>query len=719
MTADFEQLRDWVQQDWRAQKLFREDAEEEYNFVDGHQWTDSERQDMEANSRLAITFNRVAPVIASVEGSEINNRTEVRFIPREIGDAKPNEVLTAGAQWFRDLAGAEDDESEAFRDSLICGLGWTETTMDFEEDPEGQPDVRRIDPLEMFYDCHARRQGLIDGNRMGRVHTLPTEEAMDMFPDADINELDARQWLDTEKPDAVEHNIAGDEYRDDTNKESGDDQKDTVVIVQIQWRERERIVEYVEPMTGVRDEMPYADFQRVQNILPEEIPHRVFRRKVWRQAYLGSRDILLDNQPDPDASTFKAITGNWDRKDKRFYGMLRSMMDPQRYANKWLSSTMHIYHSNSKGGVFAEEGAVSDPREFEESYAAADSVTWVHTGKMGAIQQKEGPLIPANLMNMTEFAISSIRDVSGVNLEIMGMREAQQAGVLEYQRRQSSMTTLAKFFDSLRQYRKAQGEVILHFLRMHIAPTGRLVRILKEGQEQYVQLAMDDNTRKYDVIVDEAPSAPNEKERSWAVIEAMIPLLADAGLGIEDWANVLEYSPLPSSFIDMVREKAEQMRNQPPPEPTPIERAQLTIAQSEAISAQATAASKVADSEIKQRDMRLKEGQAQVDAMVKEEELALKDREVTVKEVGAGIPAGNGLSQQDAAVFMSMADMMMQRDASAAGYNQAAMNQLVNAISQLAMQVQQGNQQIMGAVTAPKRVTYDQDGRPSGVELAP
>jgi hypothetical protein len=174
--------------------------------------------------------------------------------------------------------------------------------------------------------------------------------------------------------------------------------------------------------------------------------------------------------------------------------------------------------------------------------------------------------MPAALMALTEFAISSIRDVSGVSMELMGMREANQPGVLEYQRRQSSMTTLAGYFDSLRYYRKRQGDTILHFLRKHIAPTGRLVRMLKEGQEQYVPLAMDDDARKYDVIVDDAPSAPNEKEKAWSVIEAMMPMLQQAGLSLEDWADVLEYSPLPSSFVDKVREKAEEAKQKPNPQ---------------------------------------------------------------------------------------------------------------------------------------------------------
>lgn len=582
--ADLEQLKAWASQDWKAQNLFRESAEEEYGFLDGHQWSDSERQDLEANSRLPVVFNRVAPIISSVAGSEINNRTEVRFIPREIGDAKPNEVLTAGAEWFRDQAGAEDEESYAFQDLLVCGLGWTETTMDFEEDEEGKPEIQRIDPLEMFFDSGARKPNLADANRIGRVHSMSMHEAKEMFPDASTHELDAT-WLDYSDDPSVERNIAADEYEDD-GMHSMEETRDTVRIVQMQYRTRKRIVEYVDPTTGQKEEMSQEDFTRVTKVLPVDIPHRVVTRKMWKQAYIGN-DILLENEPDPYQSTFQSMTGNWDRKEKRFYGLLRSMIDPQKYANKWLSQTLHIINSNAKGGVMIEEGAVSDPRDFEESWAASDSVSWIKNGKMGGVVPKPGPQMPTALMQLTEFSISSIRDVSGVNLEIMGMREAQQAGVLEYQRRQAAMTTLAKFFDSLRQYRKAQGGVILHFLREHIAPTGRLVRLLREGQEEYVPLAMDEETRKYDVIVDEAPSAPNEKEKAWSVIEAMMPMLQAAGLGLEDWADVLEYSPLPSSFVDKVREKAEAAQQQGP---SPEEQLQQQMMQMQAKMAELEAA---------------------------------------------------------------------------------------------------------------------------------
>ncbi len=41
---------------------------------------------------------------------------------------------------------------------------------------------------------------------------------------------------------------------------------------------------------------------------------------------------------------------------------------------------------------------------------------------------------------------------------------------------------------------------------------GRLIRIVGQEQEQYVPLIRQPGNASYDVIVDEAPTSPNQKE---------------------------------------------------------------------------------------------------------------------------------------------------------------------------------------------------------------
>src|SRR5690606_21367160 len=111
---------------------------------------------------------------------------------------------------------------------------------------------------------------------------------------------------------------------------------------------------------------------------------------------------------------------------------------------------------------------------------------------------------------MLQFSMSAMPMVTGVNMEFMGMREVEQAGVLEYQRRQAGVTILATLFDSLRRYRKDQGRLMLRMIQEYLAD-GRLVRIVDQDQVKYLPLTRDVALGEYEVIVGEAPSSPNAK----------------------------------------------------------------------------------------------------------------------------------------------------------------------------------------------------------------
>src|SRR5690606_2834903 len=109
----------WIKEDMPHVSKWRKEAREDFNFYAGNQWSEEDLNELRAKMRPALTFNRIAPLVNAITGSEINNRREVRYIPREQGDAHANEVLSNAAEWFRDECGAEDEESDAFQDAVI------------------------------------------------------------------------------------------------------------------------------------------------------------------------------------------------------------------------------------------------------------------------------------------------------------------------------------------------------------------------------------------------------------------------------------------------------------------------------------------------------------------------------------------------------------------------------------------------------------------------
>ena len=58
------------------------------------------------------------------------------------------------------------------------------------------------------------------------------------------------------------------------------------------------------------------------------------------------------------------------------------MRDPQMWANKWLSQTLHILNTTAKGGIVAEEDAFADMTEAEDKWAQPDTIVWATTGAM-------------------------------------------------------------------------------------------------------------------------------------------------------------------------------------------------------------------------------------------------------------------------------------------------------------------------------------------------
>lgn len=574
--AQFRKLKGWCRQDLEKQNNWRKEAKEDFAFVANDQWSEEDRQVLREQMRPVITMNRIETTVNSIAGQEIANRQEVRYIPRTEGDVKVNELLTGAAKWFRDECDAEDEESDAFRDTIICGMGWTETRLDYEDDPNGAPLIDRIDPLQMVWDSSAKKKNLADMRRVFHIRRdVPIEEARaliqsDEFEDEDYD----AKWVDIDDSTGGEHHNDGQFY--DGDGAQADRERDgaekTVTLVRAQWTERVqgyRIEDIANPgslKTVSSEELEELNAKLATIGLPAMRAVRVMR-KVYRQAYLGKVLLEIGEAPCPYFS-FNCITGTRDRNKHAFYGVVRSLKDPQRWANKWLSQLQHIMNTSAKGGIMAERGVFENDSDAEKSWAKQDAITWVEKGALSKekIQPKPQSQFPNGFYQLTELAISSIRDVSGVNVELLGLREAGQAASLEAQRKQSAMVILQPFFDGLRRYRKMQGRALLYLIQNYLSD-GRLIRIVGQENEQYVRLTRDMSAASYDVIVDESPTSPNQKEATWAMMQQILPVIGKM-IPLDVWVALLKYSPLPTSVQqDIINGlKAQQSNQQPNPE---------------------------------------------------------------------------------------------------------------------------------------------------------
>lgn len=533
--------------------VWREAAKLAYDFVAGVQWSDDEIATMEGAGKIPVTFNLVGPVVDAVQGAEIQNRQQVQFYPREVGDQGVSDVLTQAADYVSEECSGDMEDSEAFWDTLVCGLGWTETRPELEGDQVNLV-KERVDPLQMWPDPSARKRCLEDMRYVKREIPMSEDEYEDFK--AEIG----REDFDAEGLEAVGKRvtIVNPQVRYTNGVLGGDPNTDSVVVCEWQWWDREAqfLAGMTNPQSGVVEITP-LDQESLDQALAADpsLKWSKTHKKVYYRAFATDTEILFKETLAENSFRYKPITGKRDRNKGTWYGLVRAMLDPARFTNKLYSEILHIVRTNANGGMALEEDAVEDIRQFEGSWSATDKITWLKSGALSGqhgakMLAKSPPPVQAALFNLMEFAQNMVKSTTGVNEEILGLVGREQAGVLEQQRKSAAYGILSAFFDAKRRYQREQGRLLLAQMRIYFPPD-KLARITDQGSTQYVPIASSLQSQEYDIVVDEAPAGPDQKAKVMAVLMPLLPELLQAGLiGPEFIAEVVQYLPIPAAIAN-------------------------------------------------------------------------------------------------------------------------------------------------------------------------
>ena len=557
---------------WRSQTV------ESYKFIAGGrgQWDEQDVLALEENGRPVISFNRIGPYIDAVSGNEINSRQTIKFLPRTLGDAQVNELYTAAVRWVRDNCNAEDEESDAFVDVLSCGMGWIETSMEYDQEPDGKIVMNRVDPAQMFWDASAKKRNLEDRRWQSRSEWMSKDEIEHKWPKTgkDLSP-GTTPWLDDPEESGTEPHNATLAFLYRRDQTGFDEKSNKYRVIHYQWWEHQTVHRAIDPSTGEITTFSEERWEALKKAADVESLKSVKQKKrVYYQAFVSADTILDKSELKCKSFTFKAITGKRNKAENTWYGLVENMKDPQRWANKFFSQILHIINSNAKGGLMAETGAFVDPKKAEELWADPNAVILLKNGGLAKVKERTAANYPQGLDRLMQFAVNSMPAVAGVNLETMGMVDRDQAGILEQERKKATFTILAPFFDSLRRYRKEQGRLLFHFVNEYISD-GRLIRVKNDAGEQWVPLTRQDDTLQYDIIVDESPTSPNQKQEVWATMEKLIPALLKAGMPLPP--DFFDYSPLPTELAQKM--KATMAKKLPPEVEQAIQKMQQQMQQ--------------------------------------------------------------------------------------------------------------------------------------------
>lgn len=571
ITAPGNRLIEWIGREKAAAMphvtAWRNEAERMNRFFTGKQLTASDQKKLQEEGRPDNVFNTAQKFIRFVTGVEASTPEALVFEPIDEtseGQQEFAEVMTRYYDWAIAKSYGDFERSHAFHSLCVTGMGWTDAYVCRAIDPKGLISMKRIPGDEMLWP-KTQEQNLAGVRWLGRESLIDKEEAIGMWPDQEalikIAHLDS-PTVAVPRPEAerpVIYTIPYLETRPLSVYESGDSEHNKVRILEWQWFDNKPGYYFYDPLE--KDDVWYDDdkFKRYQAALrrvTNNDPAYEIRDFIRQSQKIFSKTFILNDRFQLGGElelpgkrfTFNCMTGYYDDEDKVFFGYMRVLVDPQRFANKFFNQVIEIMGTQAKGGLLVEEGAIPPKHvnTFEKKYAVPGSVNEVSAQAISGkkIMPKPLPELPAASIAVVNFCIQGMENVTGISPETaFGQGSTNVPGITLRQKQKSGLLLLNQEFGALSRFRMEEGYIIFDLLKT--LADDRLIRVGRPYEGEVLKLMREPFAAEYDLMLDETERDPNIRHMYAESVQSLAPTLIRMN---KFFPELLDYFPLPVKF---------------------------------------------------------------------------------------------------------------------------------------------------------------------------
>jgi len=454
--------RQWFREAVDAADAWRQEAQEDYDFVSGQQWTEEEVRAFEEQHRPVLTINRIKPIINVVSGYQRVNRYDIDFKPRTGDDMDICQVRKGVTKFVMDECDFDAQESQAFLDAIISGMGWLSVGYRWDDEiGDGNAYIVREDPFGIYVDPESHKADFSDAKHIFRARWVDKDELKLQFPEhADAIEA-AYNIYDNAESDYTQR-----KQKADTLWFKAETQKIRLVECWYKTREQVTLIRMMDGTEISKDDLT-MDMLLMGLVDPSPDAERTVVRKVVKYASFFDT-VLLEDMPSPyehGELPFVPITCFYYGAGDIPAGFVRDLKDPQREINKRRIQTLHILDTTSNGGGWYEKMAMDADqlREFEEKHTIPGHFQQVADGALtgGKIRERETTNPPAALIQAEAAATQDLTAISGINEAQMGVDipSASSGRAIELKQKQA-VTHIAPIFDQLRRAKKRIAELL-------------------------------------------------------------------------------------------------------------------------------------------------------------------------------------------------------------------------------------------------------------------
>ena len=549
-----------------ARELERESftkAKESEDMYRGEHWDNTEKMRLQDLSRAAVTVNKIEKNVDSVCGIQRQERTDIKYIPQEGGDAKVADLLNHASKHILNRCYFPREESAAFEDATITGRGNLNLYVKFDNDLRGEIICEKFPWENVTYGPH-EKYDLSDCEYLIKHRWFSKAKIEQLWPDkADDIEKDFDDYL--LEPSTT---YAGDDYFKGGGKQLlGADPM--VNIGKKEYRVLEcwrRVYETGAVAANASDDFYLnlygwegRDIAKVRTIPGFfVVSQNITKIRITKVA---GGVLLSDEYPaELPADDFFIIPIYAKKRGFNFWGKVESAKDPQKYINKTYSVALDVVNKAAAYGWFIDSSTFPD-NEKEKFKRVATSPGFVVeiNDQARPPQRVEGTKFPSELIQMMQVSENQVLDQMNI---IINPNGANESGNLFAQRRNQKLLGTEYLFDNLSFAKQKLGRLLVKLIQKYYTPD-RILRIVRNvnmktpvevgGQpldsytdEDLLTLLNTTDLEYYDVEVSESNWSPSMRLSTFMLLSEM----AQAGQPIPPEA-LLEFADMP----DDVRQK--------------------------------------------------------------------------------------------------------------------------------------------------------------------
>jgi len=592
-----ERLKEWylAAADASTNRAWRQRAAKCLRFYNGSgQWDESVKMLLASQQRPSLTINRILPTVNVVWGNLIQNRTELRLEALSRGTKEIANLGSALLKHAMDCCQGYDSASDAFRDGIITGKGWTTADHIFDRDPlTGELVVEAPNPLFIYEDPRNTDYDANKGEFIFRERFWTRNKLKAYFP-SKYKEALAATGNDWYQPIGNEtgNSLAGlvaflNGMGGGNSPFNTDGAMGGVAVRECYWKEFKSIrIATVTAngqsksfrLNGAEDDATLAQIAEVRPDIQVERSKSVVCT-LHIAVLVG--DLLLRKEEDPlngcKGFPYVRFAPYWLHGDT--FGVVDNLIGPQEELNKSRSNLQHDANLNGNPIWVADDVSMKGAATIQQIGSTPGALLNKKDFGGNIVRDQPGGLSPAH-RELSEQNASDIQEISGANPNLTGTStERVESGRARLIQQEAGLKVLAPVMSNFNRSQSILGTMLWDFVRHNEIYSPEEIEAVVDidiinalgGMAGVVEAMNRWDTGAYAVKAVQAKTTGTWRDVQLEEVQAVAQMVGSLGLQMPpDVANTLLVEVLELSSFPGSSKVADRLKQQPamqvPPE---------------------------------------------------------------------------------------------------------------------------------------------------------